>query len=83
MTVYEKLPPTMGVHGQKEFCAENKKEQNRKNRNFWEKFWLCPRKWLMLFSLKFQRNNQQNALAMDSTEGKAEEKGCIFTVLWR
>ena len=32
---------------------------------------LCPRKWLMLFSLKFQRNNQQNALAMDSAKGES------------
>ena len=28
----------------------------------------------MLFSLKFQRNNRQNALAMDSTKGKLEKK---------
>ena len=44
---------------------------------------LCPRKWLMLFSLKFQRNNQKNASAMDSAKGKTGEKGCLFTVLWR
>ncbi len=24
-------------------------------------FWLCHRKWLMLFSLKFQKNNRRNA----------------------
>jgi len=35
----------------------------------------------MLFSLKFQRNNQQNALAVDPAKGKTGEKGCIFTVL--
>ena len=34
-----------------------------------------------VFSLKFQRNNQQNAVVMDSVNGKAGEKGRIFTVL--
>ena len=37
----------------------------------------------MLFSLKLQRNNRQNALAMDSAKGKSGEKVCIFTMLWR
>ena len=32
----------------------------------------------MPFSLKFQRNNRQNALAMDSNKGKTGEKGCVF-----
>ena len=32
----------------------------------------------MLFSLKFQRNNRQNALAEDSAKGKTGEKGCNF-----
>ena len=41
------------------------------------------RKSLLLFSLKFQRNNQQHALAMNSANGKIREKGHIFTVLWR
>ena len=36
----------------------------------------------MLFSLKFQRNNQQNALAIGFAKGKTGEKGCIFTTLW-
>ena len=40
---------------------------------------LCPRKWLMLFFLKFQRNNQKNT----SAKGKTGEKGCLFSVLWR
>ena len=44
---------------------------------------LCPRKWLMLFSLKFQKNNQPNALAIEPADGKAGEKDCIFTALWR
>ena len=44
---------------------------------------LCARKELMLFSLRFQRNNQKNASAMDSAKGKIGEKGCLFTVLWR
>ena len=43
---------------------------------------LCPRKWLVLFSLKFQRNNQQNALAIGFAKGKTGEIGCIFTALW-
>ena len=38
---------------------------------------------LMLFSLKFQRNNRQKASAMDSAKGKNGEKGRILTVLWR
>ena len=41
------------------------------------------RKSLLLFSLKFQRNNQQHALAMNSANGKIREIGHIFTVLWR
>ena len=44
---------------------------------------LCYRKWLMLFSLKLQRDNRQNALAKDSAKGKTGEKGRMFTVLWR
>ena len=43
---------------------------------------LCPRKWLVLFSLKFQRNNQQNALTIGFAKGNTEGKGCIFTTLW-
>ena len=34
------------------------------------------------FSLKFQRNNQQNALAIGFAKGKTGEKGRIFTILW-
>ena len=30
------------------------------------------------FSLKFQRDNRQNALARDSAKGKTGEKGCVF-----
>lgn len=33
----------------------------------------------MLFSLKFQRNNQQNALVMDSVKGKPDKKA-VFSV---
>ena len=40
--------------------------------------WLCHRKWLVLFSLKFQRSNQQSTLTIDSTKGKTGEKGCIL-----
>ena len=36
------------------------------------------RKWLMLFSLKFQRGNRQNALSVDPAKGKTGEKGYIF-----
>ena len=43
---------------------------------------LCHGKWLMPFSLKFQRNKQQMPY-MDSAKGKAEEKSCIFTALRR
>ena len=35
---------------------------------------LYHRKWLMLFSLKFQRNNRQNTLAVNSAKGKTGEK---------
>ena len=37
----------------------------------------------MLFSLKLQINNQQNAFVMDSAKRKTGEKGCILTKLWR
>ena len=37
-------------------------------------FWLCYRKWLMLFPLKLQRNNRQNALAVDSANERLENK---------
>ncbi len=37
----------------------------------------------MLFSLKLQRDNRQNALAVDPAKGKIGEKGYIFTSLWR
>ncbi len=55
------------------------------NRFLWHSLfiWLCYRKWLMPFSLKFQRDNRQKALAEDPAKGKTGEKGCIFTVLWR
>ena len=39
---------------------------------------LCYRKWLMLFSLKSQRDNWKNALSVNPTKGKTGEKGCIF-----
>ena len=32
----------------------------------------------MLFSLKLQRDNRQNALAVDPAKRKTGEKGCIF-----
>ena len=32
----------------------------------------------MLFSLKLQRDNRQNALAVDPAKGKTGEKDCIF-----
>jgi len=35
------------------------------------------------FSSKFQRITRQNALDMDSANGKTGEKGGIFIVLWR
>ena len=36
---------------------------------------------MVVFSLKFQRNNQQHALTVDSADGKAGEKGCVFAAL--
>ncbi|MBS6141981.1 MAG: hypothetical protein KH745_05190 [Bilophila sp.] len=48
------------------------------------KGWLCE--MADAFSLKFhkfQRDNQQNALAMDSADGKAGKKGRIFTARQR
>ena len=36
-----------------------------------------------VFSLKLQRDNQQNALAVDSAKGKTGEKGCIFIALMK
>ena len=33
------------------------------------------------FLLKFQRNNQQNVLAVDSAKGETGEKGCIFSTV--
>ena len=44
---------------------------------------LCYRKWLMLFSLKLQRDNRKNALTVDPAKGKNGGKGCIFAALWR
>ena len=37
----------------------------------------------MLFSLKLQRDNRKNALALYSAKRKTGEKDRIFTVLWR
>ena len=45
--------------------------------------WLCHRKWLMLFSLKLQRDNRKNALDVDPAKGKTGKKALFFTVLWR
>ena len=35
---------------------------------------LCPRKWLMLFSLKLQRDNRKNTLAVDPAKAKNRKK---------
>ena len=35
---------------------------------------LCYRKWLILFSLKLQRDNRKNALAVDPAEGKTGKR---------
>ena len=43
----------------------------------------CAMKMVDAFSLKFQRINRQNALALYSAKRKTGEKGCIFTALWR
>ena len=39
---------------------------------------LCYRKWLMLFSLKLQRDNRKNALAVDPAKGKTGKKAVFF-----
>ena len=39
---------------------------------------LCYRKWLMLFSLKLQRDNRKNALAVDPAKGKPEKKAVFL-----
>ena len=39
---------------------------------------LCYRKWLVLFSLKFQRNSQQSTLTIDSTKGKTGKKAVFY-----
>ena len=36
--------------------------------------WLSYRKWLMLFSLKIQRDNSQNTLTVDPPRGKLEKR---------
>ncbi len=36
----------------------------------------------MLFSLKLQRDNRQDALSAAPAKGKTGEKACIFTTLW-
>ena len=38
----------------------------------------CVIKTVDAFSLKLQRDNRQNALAVDPAKGKNGEKGCIF-----
>ena len=37
----------------------------------------------MLFSLKLQRDNRKNALAVDPAKGKTGKKAVFFTALWR
>ena len=43
----------------------------------------CVKKWLMLYSLKFQRDNRKKGLSRGSNQGENWKKGCIFTPLWR
>ena len=50
---------------------------------FGKYFRLCYRKWLMLFSLKLQRDNRKNALAVDPAKEKTGKKAVFSTVLWR
>ena len=44
---------------------------------------LCSREWLMLFSLKLQRDNRKNALAVAPAKGKTGKKALFFNALWR
>ena len=39
---------------------------------------LCHRKWLMFFSLKFQRDDRKNASARDSANGKLGRKAVFL-----
>ena len=41
-------------------------------------FWLCYRKWLMLFSLKRQRDNRKKALTVHPATGKTGKKALFF-----
>ena len=45
--------------------------------------WLCYKKWLTLFSLKFQRDDRQNALAAAPARGKTGKEAVCSTALWR
>ena len=38
----------------------------------------CYRKWLTLFSLKFQRDNRKKRLGRRSRQGENRKKACIF-----
>ncbi len=44
---------------------------------------LCYRKRLMLFSLKLQRDNRQNVLAVVPAKGKTGKEAVCSTILWK
>ena len=44
---------------------------------------LCHKKRLMLFPWSFKGITSKMPWLMDSADGKAGERGCIFTALWR
>ena len=43
----------------------------------------CYRKWLTLFSLKFQRDNRKKGLSRRSRQGENRKKAVFSTALWR
>ena len=56
-------------------CLQSPSSPEAMNNTFSnEKRRLCYRKWLMLFPLKLQRNNRQNALAVEPAKGKTGKK---------
>ena len=83
--VWQGLPPREEkafLRDRRVFCPLMVKgPEKKKSEGIFER--LCPRKWLMLFSLKFHRDNRQNASALYSAKRKTGEKGRIFTALWR
>ena len=58
------MEPSAGKSEKKSIHCENKR--------------LCYRKWLMLFSLKLQRDNRKNALSVAPAKGKTGKKAVFY-----